>query len=272
MVKRASIDYLNMRKSFQIALSLLAMALAGGPADAQLGPLIGVLGGSVLLDKAGDEFENAVSNAKAAAESLIGTANGAAKERLEQIDEIVNRTGSALINQSEDAARRILVDAVKQLGGLEDKAYQDAKDLIWQTECAGKRLTREDARRTLGKAGEWLNLYEFELSPPVKIRKASPWYSGCFAWCEDPYRIKIEDPFDVTYKRVKELMEESISAQAVNDQTPAHDIVQVYSYLSAFARSASCSYPGASLEWIRESARYSEKAKQWQDVLDMQIK
>ncbi|NMD08862.1 MAG: hypothetical protein GYA66_12895, partial [Phyllobacteriaceae bacterium] len=141
------------------------LAVTSTTSHAQLGSIIGVVGGSALIDNAGDEFEKSVASAKAAAESLSDRVNGHARDRLDQIDLIVNRTGAALIGRSEDAALTILREASDELETLEEKAFADAKALIWEFECAGKRLTRDDVRHVFGKFGNWLSLYEFEIAP-----------------------------------------------------------------------------------------------------------
>jgi hypothetical protein len=62
-------------------------------------------------------------------------------------------------------------------------------------------------------------------------------------------------------------MERSISPDNINDETPAHYIVDTYEYLGSLALKTSCFYTGGNEAWNREHVLYMERAKKWRNVL-----
>lgn len=253
---------------FALLLTCAACVISA-PASSQLGAIVGVIGGGVLVDKAGDELEAAINQAKAAAEGLLGLADDIAKRRLDQINQMLGETAGKLIGKSKEAALEIIREATEQVTSLEQQIFSDLKAAIWEAECAGKRLVLEDAREALGGLADFLNLHQIKLTPPKRVRATPEWYSGCLLKCRDPYIVEIMSPFGETYIRVRDLMEESIGPEEVSEETPAYDIVGTYEFLSAFALKTSCFYPGSSDAWNREYVEYRAKARAWRNVLDV---
>lgn len=141
-------------KSNPIMLLLISsytamVSVPPGKAEAKVATAIFSAGGSIVLDKAGDEFREAIDHARAAASSLLGEADETGKAWLAQIDEIANRTISDMIGKSEAAATQLLMSATKQLNSLEEKIMVDVSELIRKAECAGKRLTISDLEQAL---------------------------------------------------------------------------------------------------------------------------
>jgi hypothetical protein len=80
------------------------------------------------------------------------------------------------------------------------------------------------------------------------------------------------EPFGETYIKVRDLMEETIAPELVEDETPAHYLVGTYEYLSSFALKTSCFYQGSEDRYNREYIRYREKARQWNNVVNVALR
>ncbi|WP_157386333.1 hypothetical protein [Rhizobium leguminosarum] len=128
----------------------------------------------MLIDKAGDEVRGSIDHAKEAGLALLDHASELGRQRLNQIDEIINRTGNALIGKSEAAVLSILAQAKRDIDAVRTSALNDLKAVIWEAECAGKRLTLSDLDEALGGLGELLGTHQIRLPPPIKTPQ--PWY------------------------------------------------------------------------------------------------
>lgn len=251
----------------RLALSLLIL-FAPFSASAQLGAALGLIGGGVLVDRAGDELRDSIDRAQAAAASLLGVADEIAKKRLEQIDAILNTTVKGLINKTKEDALAVLEKAKKDVNGLEQEIIADVRKVIWETECASRRVLIGDVGSALGNLGVLLGTNQIRLTPPRRVLE-NHWYSGCLWWCKDPYIVDIKEPFGETYKQIRDLMEESISEKYIDDSTPAQQLVGTYEYLSSLAKKTSCFYQGSEDRYNREYIKYQEMAKRWNNVVDV---
>lgn len=252
-----------------VACSLLLLAPISS--SAQLGAAIAVVGGSVAVDRAGKELRETIDRAEAAANALLGRADDIAKKRLEQVDQILKTTVAGLINASEAAALNVLAQAKKDADDLERTILSDVRKVIWETECAGKRLVIGDLGVALGSLGDMLGANQIQLTPPRRVLKTPAWYTGCLWKCRDPYVVDVMEPFGETYKKVKELMEASIAADLITDDTPAGHLVGTYEYLSSFALRTSCFYQGSEDRYNREHLKYKEQAQQWNHVVNVAL-
>ncbi|WP_156932706.1 hypothetical protein [Rhizobium sp. IBUN] len=221
-----------------------------------------------MIDRAGDEVRDSIDHAKEAGVALLDHANELGRQRLNQIDEIINRTGNALIGKSEAAALSILAQAKRDIDAVRVSALSDLKAAIWEAECAGKRLTLSDLDEALGGLGELLGTHQIRLSLPIKTPQ--PWYCTRW-WCDQPDIVEIKEPFGDTFIEVRNKVEDSISAGNVTEVTPAHRIVGSYEFLSAFALKTSCFYPGSSDVWNREYLKYRERAHQWRTAATIRV-
>lgn len=260
----------------RLALTAVVVAVWLGimhhPVDAQVEAAITIVGGSYVVDKAGKEFRESVDHAHAAASSLLGQADEIAKKRLEQIDEIANRTINDMIGKGQEAATKILADATKKVNELEKQIMADVKQIIWEAECSGRRLTIGDLGTALGGLGHTFGTNQIRLTPPVRVLQTPLWYSGCFWWCRDPYVVDVTEPFGKTYVAVKDLMEGAITSDHVNDNTPADNLVGTYEYLSSLAKRSSCFYQGSEDRYNREFVYYQNQAKQWNNIVAVEFR
>ncbi|SON55072.1 hypothetical protein HDIA_1531 [Hartmannibacter diazotrophicus] len=255
-----------------ILICSVAFISSGNSASGQIGAAIITFGaGSAIINRAGDEFRKSIDHARAAASSLLDDANEKAKERLAQIDEIANRTISDMIGKTEEAATRILENATKKVNDLETQIMTDVKQVIWEGECAGRRLVIEDLGTALGGLGRLIGTNQIILTPPVKVRQTPKWYTGCLWWCRDPYVVDVTEPFGETYKKVRDLMEGAIAPDQVTDDTPADNLVGTYEYLSIFAKRTSCFYPGSEERYNRAFIYYREQARKWNNIVNVKL-
>jgi len=247
----------------------LLLLLASPHAQAQLGAALGVVGGGILVDKAGDELRDSIDRAHAAASSLLGVADDIAKRRLEQVDNILKTTVKDLVNKTKEDALAILEKARKDADALEKEIFADVKKVIWETECAGRRLLIGDVSTALGSLGKMMGTNQVLLTPPRRVLQTPSWYEGCLWWCRDPYIVDVKEPFGETYKQVRDLLEASIASEFIDDSTPAHHLVGTYEYLSSLAKRTSCFYQGSEDRYNREYIKYQGMARRWNNVLDV---
>ncbi|TAW06612.1 hypothetical protein ELI25_29525 (plasmid) [Rhizobium ruizarguesonis] len=226
------------------------------------------IGGSILIDKAGDEVRDSIDHAKEAAGALLDHADELAKQRLIQIDEIINRTGNALIGKTEVAALSILAQTRLDIDNVRAAALNDLRAVIWEAECAGRRLTLSDLDEALGGFGDLLGTHQIRLSLPISAPE--PWYCTSW-WCDRPDVVEIKEPFGDTFIEIRNRVEDSISNENVTEGTAAHRIVGSYEYLSAFALKTSCFYPGSSEVWNREYLKYRERARKWRTAAVIRV-
>lgn len=240
-------------------------------ASAQIEMTIMAIGGSLVVDRAGKELKETIDRAESAANALLGKADDIAKRHLEEINRILNNTVGGLIDKSEKAALNLLEQAKRDVEALEGTILKDVKRVIWETECAGRRLVLEDLGTALGGLGDLLNTNQIRLTPPRRVLDIPRWYTGCFWSCRDPYIVDITEPFGETYRKVRDLMEGTITEDLVTDDTPAHHLVGTYEYLSSFALKTSCFYQGSEDRYNREHIKYKERAKQWNNVVEVAL-
>lgn len=275
--KLASINLMETRAGAVEGLSriltsvLTTLFFVAQPVSAQVGAVVGAIGGSVLVEEAGDELRETIDHARAAASALLGQADDIARMRLEQIDEILESTVGGLIGKSEEAALAIIAQANKDLLALEKEILSDVKRVIWEVECAGRRVLIEDVGTALGGLGEVLGTNQIRLRPPKRVLETPAWYQGCMWWCKDPYLVDITEPFGETYIQVRDLMEGAIASEFINDDTPAHQIVGTYEYLSNFAKKTSCFYQGSEDRYNREYVEYRERARKWNSLVRVRL-
>ena len=254
-----------------VLVSFVTLISTVGYSNAQMGAAIAVVGGSVALNEAGKEFRESIDHARAAASSLLAEADDIAKARLSQIDEIANRTISDMVGKSEEAVVRILEDASQKVNNLEKQIMADVKKVIWEGECAGRRLLLGDLGTALGGLGQLIGTNQIRITPPVRVLKTPKWYSGCLWWCRDPYVVEVVDPFGEVYKEIRDKLEASIAPNLVTDDTPADDLVGTYEYLSSFAKKTSCFYTGSEERYNRAFIYYQDKARQWNNIVDVPL-
>lgn len=249
----------------------LSCLLFASPASAQIGAVIGTIGGSIAIDHAGDELRDSIDHARAAAFALLGKADVIAKRRIDQIDNIIRNTVGGLIGKSEAAALAVLAQAKKDINKLEKEIFADIKKVIWEIECASRRVTIGDLGIVLGNLGDIFGTNQIRLTPAERYLETPNWYTGCFWWCKDPYIVDVMEPFGETYIQVRDLMEGAITAEHVNDETPANHLVGTYEYLSSFALKASCFYQGSEDRYNREYISFREKARKWKNVVNVRL-
>jgi len=237
---------------------------------AQVESVIAVVGGGALIGKAGDELDDSIARAEAAGHGLLDKANAIGKERLDQIDQITQRAIREAIGLSEKAAIKILEKAAEDIDALRVDIMADLKGVVWEAACQGKKLLMQALPTSLGGLGTFLDVTQFELTPPVyRLNRPTTWFEKWYM--DDPYIIEIKEPFDRTYVTVRDVMEASIAPDVISDDTPAHHIVSTWEYLADFALRTSCFFDGSSDRWNQEYVNYREQARQWRELVFIRI-
>lgn len=175
---------------------------------AQVGAAVSAIGESIVLDKAGNEFRQSINHAHAAASSILGQANAIAKARLVQIDEIANRTIMDMIGKSEEAAMKILEDALEKVASLEQQILTDVKQIIGEGKCAAEPLLSSDSKKALEVLRDAFGTHQLHLTIPGKVLQKPAWYTGCFWWCQNPHTTTVTKAFEKTYRVIKNLIED----------------------------------------------------------------
>jgi DNA-directed RNA polymerase subunit F len=99
------------------------------------GSFMSLLGVDDSVAQLGSEVRVAVSHARKEAQILIADGNAAAKQRLSQIDEIVDEALddiSDLENKTSEDVQRILTKVKADIGEIESKLIADLNDLVWK--------------------------------------------------------------------------------------------------------------------------------------------
>lgn len=230
-----------------------------------------LLGGGKAIKDAGAELENAVKKAHAAGEALIANGNQAAKDRLNQVDEIVNSALKQLENlgaDAEQAALKILDDANQKLSAQIEQIFGELNATIWNVECSGKRMIIQDIGAMLGDVGKLIGANQIAVTPPIKPKYQ--WYKIC-PWCSGSGEAKfvIHDKFGDTYIEMRDFLLANLSTADGSDAS--YSIVDAYDYISTLAKRTSCFYDGGSQFYTEEYVKYREKAASWRRVLKMEV-
>lgn len=234
------------------------ISLLAAPVPANALTIEGIVG-SAILKKAGNELTSVVDSAKVAALEVIEAGNDRAEERLNQIDAIVARTFSEFDNarqKSEESARRLLEEAAAEIRRIQGSLLRDLGKVIRKAECSGRRILLEDVRDALGDLGRVVGTGKIVIILPEAGEKTK--------------EIIIRSPFLHTYEDVRDSMEASLAK--LTDSDLAYKIRYTYAFIAAFARRASCFYPGYEEDLINEYTSYIAKANKWDKVIKARTK
>lgn len=237
------------------------------------GSFMSLLGVDDSVAQLGSEVRVAVSHARKEAQILIADGNAAAKQRLSQIDEIVDEALddiSDLENKTSEDVQRILTKVKADIGEIESKLIADLNDLVWKAECGGKRILIQDSKSALGGFGSLLGTHKIVVTPalPPRPETRSLWCREIS--CTDEQKFQIREPFDHTYIEIREYMLTTLDDRLEVD-SPAHAIVGTYDYLSSLALRASCFHEGGSTQFAREHVKWKVKSEHWTNILSIEV-
>ena len=216
------------------------------------------------ISKAGAEVDDSIARLENVLEYLIDRGDKAAKERLEQIRDIVHSTIVQLRAGVVEDAHLILDRLNRDLEVHEQALFARMDALVWKVGCEVRRHTLEDLPAILGDLGKVLGTHKIRITLPVE--KGGLCFFGC-----DTRTFRIETPFPRTYAKVRDTMLGNLE-QWLTDETPADAVVGTYEFLSELASKASCFVPNNSERLRREHLYFAAKAKMWNQLLDVEIR
>ena len=240
------------------------------------GTLAGTLGAGIAIKQAGDELDETVARAERAGKELIRISNRAAKDRLDQVDLILDDALAEIGRMQthvEAAVVKIIEQATKDIQEIEKKIMGDLSLLLWKAECGLKRATLEDAREMLGGLGKVLGTHQITIVAPVQIDNANEnGLKQLLFWCENfnEKTFELKTPFGRTFVEIETYMLKQID-QNVTLDTPTHVIVDTYEYLSTLARKTTCFYNDTSSTYNRKHIGYLEKAERYKNSLKIEV-
>lgn len=277
-----------MRACIQsMTLAMLVVILFLFPlnsANALVGTLLGIGGGSLLIDDAADEMDDVIARAEQAGQALISLADDKARDRLDQIDKIVDDALSDISKITVDFEARalgVIKEATAELRFLEDKLMTDLSQRIFEVECGARVWALEDARIALGEMADFLDTHRLTVTPPVKVdaakdidqRISTDILKIICIWCEKeaPENVfKIETPFVNTYTAVKDYMLKQIDDNITPD-TPSFSISHTYDFIATFAKKAQCFEATRNGGTSDEYIEYLHKANSYNKLLDIEV-
>lgn len=220
------------------------------------------------IHAAGAEVNRSIARTQQMGEVLVARSDQAAKQRLAQLDGIVQAAIRDLAQLEQDAVEDIqaILDRLKaDLAEIEESLFQQVRQALWDAECAANRVLIEELRTVLGTAGKILGSHRVEIDLPIED---SRWW--CFT-CRNKQVFEIKVPSGDTYIEIRDAMLGNLE-ERLEDETPAHAIVGTYEFLSALALKTSCFYPGSTERWINEHLAFKAKASMWKELVSVEIK
>ena len=227
-------------------------------------------GGSFLIGKAGEELRDTVDHAQAAASALLSQSDAIAKARIEQIDKILSETVAALIDQSEEAALRVLEQAKRDIEEIEEQIFMDIVKVIREAECAVARTQDEIINVSLrGILPTWVAGSKRVVGLPYPIDEK---YMVFFTRKTTQFEIDLSagHPPDIVFTLIEGAYLQSI--EGVSEADPAYGIVSAYANLSKLARFTMCLYDGhaSSIRWARVFSKYQSLMYPWEASLEVE--
>lgn len=261
---------IKILKAIRILLAVASLNLFSGvsPASAFFTELVGV---NDTVRLAGNEFRESIEAAKSAAEELIARGDQAAKARLEQLNTIQTEMfeqANELVELTESKALSIINEASGRVNKLRVDLFKDLDATLWKAECGAKRILLSDVKDALGGLGEFLGTSQIKLTAPIEFDDSL--LCRTLNRCTSTKKFRIKEPFDRTYIEVRDFMLANIDG--ISDENPAHRIVATYEYIGAFALKTTCFFPNGSSAYNKEYLEYTERAKLWRNLLNVEPK
>ena len=261
-----------MRISFPLRSLLAVLLIFVGSNSASAG-LTQVLGIDESVDNAAGQLRESISHTKTAISQLIIESNAAAKDRIGDVDAIVEDSLTRielLKDGAKDDIVAILEEADRKVSRIQKDVFDSLSQSIREAECAAGRVILRDAPTFLGSLGEFIGANKIKITPPVKIKVRKRGGFGCL-FCDRENEFRVQVPFDRTYIEIRDYMLNVLDEHG-DDELPAYSIVSTYSYIADLARKATCFTQNKSSPLISEHVRYVEKANSWSSLLQMEIR
>ena len=251
---------------------LLWLATVSAPNPAIAGSdLMGLLGINDSIDRTIDGLQSLIDRAREAGFALEAQADNIARQRLEQVDKIVQDAISEvnrLEKRTAEDVTRILDKTTKEVNTLEQRIMSDLGQLIEKASCAGDMLLTDNLRDALGRLGVLFGTHTIEISPPVLfVGEQSCWF---FCWRVKPLKkeFTIDPGFEATYSEIERYLLGRLDS--LRNDTPVSSVLRTYSLLAKMANRATCLSPRKQA-YNEKYVRYMYMIKQWEMVFGTQI-
>jgi gas vesicle protein len=248
-------------RSFIYAMSVVAASYS----CAEARDFMDVIGVNSSIDHATDQMQALLDHAREAAFALELQTNNHAKERIEQIDKVV-QDAIHDIQSVEDKTQadidRILSKQLRALKSLETDTFAELSDTIEKAECAADKTANVYVQDMLGSFGRLIDTNTFELEAP-------PMFAGeqdCgIIRCDNvkkTFKINSAD-FAVTYRDLRQYLLDRLNSS--RDDTPISSVLRSYYIIANTAKRAGC-LTNLHQEYASEAAPYMAAIKTWEDV------
>jgi hypothetical protein len=224
------------------------------------------------VDVAINKFQALVDHAGDVAIGVESKTNSDVKDRIDQINVIVDKTVTDLralektahgdINAVADKMIAAIDKSVDNISALEEKFFADLDNAVQNVYCKTITFATDVVKNSCGTVCKLVGGYQIEITAPVM-------YPGehatlCIQDCRITQTFPMRTPFDETYKEVKSYMEGRLKG-ARND-TPVQSILATYGYLSSLAAMSECVLPSLKPFYDAEIIHYNGMLRGWETV------
>jgi hypothetical protein len=217
-----------------------------------------IFGLKKLSYETADKLNQSIDRARDGAIALEARSNADAKERLNQIDAMVQKTLDRLesdIDHQEEVAQEF----IHQFDKMRDDTLNRISDLIDQLYCGADKTITDHLTSALGPFGKLLGFNRIEISPPVL-------YPGerTFLGSEVAKVFQITEPFSKTYDDINHyLLIERLGRS--RDDTPIKSVLQTYLLLAQLSERAGC-LVGDKKGYATRYADYWKTIRVWKNL------
>jgi len=221
-------------------------------------------GFSELVDKATANAQSLLDKTQ----SMEGTVNKDAKDRLDHIHNIVLTTSQEVL-RNQEKADEIIKNATNEITQLETKTFNDISKLLWKVDCLEKKWVLEDLKVALGKMDDIFGTHTYEVSRPYKRDNKDKFSIFKLFGSKDKKVFPIQIPFYETYDAIVEYMNDELNRPGFAlDSERAIVIINTYEFLAEMAKTTSC-MEGGQPEYITEYINWHRKAQKWRTLVNV---
>ncbi|MCS5602508.1 MAG: hypothetical protein NZ734_09955 [Paracoccus sp.] len=160
---------IGVERLLPVAILSALLAFSAGPSEAFI---YRTFGGSGAAQDIAKKINEIIARLEDAAKSVLGEGNEALRNRLDQVDTIVDDALDQLALIPEDAESRILNvlrETETALSMLEKQFFVDVKEAIFEVECASTRFTLGTLQSGLGDVGDIIGTGKIKIRPPIPV-------------------------------------------------------------------------------------------------------
>lgn len=249
---------------------LCAAFLILSPCSALAGDFMDWTGANSSIDRIIAALQAAVDRARDAGFALEAQANEYGKQRLAQVDDIVQRAVidlRSLVKMTENDVDTIAQKYVAQLVGLEEKIMADLSQRIREVECVLQKSLEDSLKQAIGDSIIFRHNKEFTIAPPVLfVGEQADCLFGRWRDCgplTKTFKIINQQQFDATYKQMRDYLEQRLLR--ATDETPLTSVVRTYTLIADLAWRTTCFVQTDKADYYAEYHKYTNKARLWKN-------